>query len=393
MERSRRHVAFLVMFLLSCTSEAGTPASSLASGKDAGQTASGKGVGQTTSGKAQAGTPSADEGLEIKKELEAQGLALARDKAGRWYLGTRQDGKLLLSKPFGDQEKRVDLVYEQPRQQTVLTVVSESELATRTGHELIRTTYSLDVEFREGAFRVERWTSRQDTKDLLDGTPDKFTEQMVDFVGKTVTKNSSGNSPPDVKAPLLVAGNSFDEQLAFRDFVPVYGAKNLKDDSDLSVQLMMRWDAEKIHFKLKVRDDFVLFGKDIHTDHVELWGLPKGGGQHLVYFYENEEIWLVSAESPASKHQLRGEYMLMLDGYEVKFEIPYFLHMTSGSFKGEEFVGGTIVISDTDRDGKQETLIATSALKPKSSWTWGKIFLRGKSDLPELSAETVVGLY
>ncbi|WP_329728659.1 hypothetical protein [Archangium sp.] len=377
---SRWHVALVLVGLWSCSSAVG--------GQPASQDA-----GEAASAQVQAAAPSADQGFEIKKELEAQRLVLARDKAGQWYLGARRDGKLLLSKPFADDEKRVDLIYEQPRQQAVLTVVSESDLATRTGHELIKTTLSLDVEFKEGAFRIKRWKSRQDTKDLLNGTPDKFTEEEVDFVGRTVTKGSSGYSFPDVKAPLLVAGNSFDEQQAFRDFVPVYGEKNLKDDSDLSVQLMMRWDAERIHFKLKVRDDFVLFGKDIHTDHVELWGLPKGGGQHLVYFYENEEIWLVPANSPGSKEPLRGEYMLMEDGYEVKFEIPYFLHMRSGSFKGDEVLGATIVISDADRDRKQETLIATSALNQKVSWTWGKIFLRGKSELPEVSSRTVSGFY
>ncbi|QRK05489.1 hypothetical protein JQX13_35755 [Archangium violaceum] len=78
------------------------------------------------------------------------------------------------------------------------------------------------------------------------------------------------------------------------------------------------------------------------------------------------------------------------DGYEAKFEVPYDQRL---SLKGNEVLDGTLVISDADEGEKQETLIATSPVKPKLSWTWGMVYLRGKRDLPELSAEFIAASY
>ncbi|HEX5747977.1 MAG TPA: hypothetical protein VFZ09_17175 [Archangium sp.] len=403
---SLRHIALITLFLWSCSSSGGQSAPSLphtsqaASGRDAGQAVSGQSLVDSASG-------NKNQDVKIEKELEKRGLLLARDKAGSWYLGTRIEGKLLLSKSFASSDEAVDLSEEETRQQAVLTIQYTDEKATRTSHVVATTKYSLDVDHLADRFVVRRWKVHRSLADMMAADPrqEKFTEVAVDLAGRMVTKTSgikgegvpsqktsSSGAQSDVKAPLLVVGNSFDEKQAFRDFVPVYGAKNLKDDGDLSAQLMMRWDAERIHFKVKVLDDFVLFGKGIHTDHFELWGLPKGGGQQLVYFDKNEEIWLVPADSPESRQPLNGEYMLMEDGYEVKFELPYFLYSMSDSLKGNEVLDATIVISDADRDRKQETLIGTSLVNAKP-WTWGKIYLQGKQEWPELSAEFIASMH
>ncbi|QRK05487.1 hypothetical protein JQX13_35745 [Archangium violaceum] len=317
MGRSRRFLAFTTVLLWSCSSSGGQPTSSVA------------GAAQVPGGQQPVGAPPLDQkqDTKIEKELAEQGLLLVRDKAGKWQLGTRKDGKLLLSKPFAEQDKSVDLLYEQPRRQTLVTIRYKQEDVSSTSHEITTTTHSLDVDFRDDVFVVSRWKLHQSTIDVMADEPrqEKFTEQAVDLIGRTftkvsglkgtagaVSKSSSMEPLPNVSGALLVAGSDFDERLVFREFLPVYGEKSRKDDSDLSAQLVMSWGVDRIRFKLKVRDDFVRFGKSIHADHLELWGLIAGGWQNLVYFDE-DKIWLVSANSPTPKGVLRGEYALTDD--------------------------------------------------------------------------------
>ena len=68
----------------------------------------------------------------------------------------------------------------------------------------------------------------------------------------------------------------------------------------------------------------------------------------MVYF-DDEQIWLVPADSPLLKQPLTGEYMLLEDGYSEEFELPYSERklLQEGSL-----LNGSLVISDADEGGK-----------------------------------------
>lgn len=215
------------------------------------------------------------------------------------------------------------------------------------------------------------------------------------------------------KGSVLVANEDYhndDSVVKFDSFMATYGNRNIKSSLDLSAKIEVLWKKDYLHVKLFVRDDYLNFGRGIHKDHIEVWlaeetyqGRPFKSRkdkdskvkQYLINIVDNKPLLTYGfPEKPGYESELEGNIKEVKEGYEIDFKLMYSDMLSEREFdyvenNVKQFVDGdllnmTFVISDSDKRGKQESMIATSKLKYGNPSTFGKLLLL-KRQLPELS--------
>lgn len=191
---------------------------------------------------------------------------------------------------------------------------------------------------------------------------------------------------------------------------PSYGAKNIVDSADFSGTTSIFWEDKFLHFHLSISDENIVFGEGIHADHIEIWSaervytgkpITKLKGQRdnvkqfLINIINDKIVLTYGFPNKASyKSTLEGHVSRAENGYSLDFKIPYeeffsgrrfIMDMGVEDFFNGDLLNMTVVVSDADERGKQESMIATSKLKYGNPSTFGRVLLLEKDDLPALS--------
>jgi hypothetical protein len=258
------------------------------------------------------------------------------------------------------------------------------------------------------SWKVERYEERTD-----------YFARLFALGYRTVTTPTKSNPPGfdtiDVhglaKGPILAAGRSFNPSLAFSDFTVVHGKERWNGKADLSASAVARWNRDSLSLQITVKDDVVRLGPGIHSDHIELWAGPAVFSvsglrqkpapediQLMISMVDGKVLATVAhPENSAPPRPLEGRYETTSDGYFVEFTVPSALLLDRPSFsdyKGPvndvpllegDLLPFTLVISDSDKEGQQKTLAASSNLKWGNPVTFGRILLLGDHPLPELN--------
>ncbi len=291
-----------------------------------------------------------------------------------------------------------------------------------------RAQYWFDVRHRDGVF-LTRGVSRLLSSNLSVGsgweiwryreTADyEAGRYVVEYRKSTVEGENPGfeaEALPIVnQGRIMVAGPELDPTRAFTDFQVVHGKAAWKGASDLSASAQAKWHRNGLAFRVAVKDDKVITGDGIGSDHVELWfarSVLAAGGQGMSTKASQLEIQVTvsmrdgkvmgAVTAPKDREAplvVAGRFQVVDGGYIVEFEVPAEALFAWGrpswsdvqspdkkSFFEGDLLPFTLVVSDADERGKQETLLATSNLKWGRSPTFGRILLSGKHGLPELN--------
>lgn len=185
---------------------------------------------------------------------------------------------------------------------------------------------------------------------------------------------------------------------------PIWGASKITSESDLSGEVQVSWSDSTLTFNVRVKDDKICTGTGIHRDHIELWFSktpwystvrPSEDVQLLINFDSGNMI--ASYGYPSSRKErkkLKGAFTVKSDEYVAQFEIP--VSMLWGrdiEMKEGGHFALSLIVSDADASGRQESMIATSKVKWGKPQTFGRIILLQTMDGPHLKRELFYPLF
>lgn len=207
--------------------------------------------------------------------------------------------------------------------------------------------------------------------------------------------------------PLIIATDKKIAGLPFKDFIPIFGKQNIKNRSDLSAAATITYSKSEAFFSIDVQDDFLVFGKNIKSDHIELWWSdavfegelntkPTEKTRQLLIFFDGTTSFCIPGYPENDSKIIANDITLKktTTGYTVSFSVPLRILYTTNSFNNDTLPQSnndgnimlmTIIVSDTDESKKQESMIATSNLKWGNSSTFGRVALIKNGKIPVLS--------
>ncbi|MFW5758219.1 MAG: hypothetical protein ACOCYO_06005 [Bacteroidota bacterium] len=237
----------------------------------------------------------------------------------------------------------------------------------------------------------------------IDGEANTFSE-IIDLNSMNYVRRSSKYVQ---NGKLMVASAEGNISNKFANFVPIYGGHKIKGKSDLSAAATINHTENQLIFSITVIDDIVNNGTTIHSDHVELWWSesafdgelnekPEDNTRQLLVFFDGEKMSssLGYPEGQAKVGLKDPSYEKLTNGYKMSFRLDSDMIIKSNFLDGEkgrntiedgDVLLMTLVVSDSDRSKKQESMVATSELEWGNPSTFGRIVVVKKGQFPLVS--------